>query len=121
MIDKVKIGVAALILVGGVVGYYQLPDLVGAEVSILLRVGLVLTAIVVAVFIAASSQYGAALIEFSKGSRIELRKMVWPTRPETIQTTTVVLVLVTLVALALWAFDAAIFKLVYGLLLGIDS
>ena len=121
MIDYVKLGAAVLVLVGGIVGYYQLPELMGAEVSILARVGLALVSIVVALGIAATSTQGGALIEFSKGSRIELRKMVWPTRPETIQTTIIVLVLVTIVALILWGFDAVIFKLVYGLLLGIDS
>ncbi|MBT8114764.1 MAG: hypothetical protein KJP04_05270, partial [Arenicella sp.] len=83
IIEKVKLGVAALILGAGVYGYYQLPSILGPDVSILMRVGVVLVAIVVSLAVAASSQYGAALIEFSKGSRIELRKMVWPSRPET--------------------------------------
>ena len=71
--------------------------------------------------VAASSQYGAALIEFSKGSRIELRKMVWPSRPETAQTTGIVIVLVIIVALFLWMIDALVFNIIYDLLLGIDS
>lgn len=121
MIDKVKIGLAMLILVAGIVAYYQLPSIMGPDVSILLRVGVAIAAIVVALGVAATSQYGAALIDFSKGSRIELRKMVWPTRPETIQTTIIVLVLVVIVALFLWMIDAAVFKLVYDVLLGVDS
>jgi preprotein translocase subunit SecE len=121
MIDKIKISLAALILAAGVVGYYQLPTYMGQDVSILLRVGIALVAIVVALAIAATSQYGMALIDFSKGSRIELRKMVWPTRPETIQTTAIVLVLVVIVALFLWLIDAAVFNIIYDLLLGVDS
>ena len=121
MIDKVKLGIAVLLLCAGVYGYYQLPELMGQEVSILLRVGVVLAAIVVAAGVAATSQYGSALIEFSKGSRIEVRKMVWPTRPETVQTTAIVLVLVVIVALFLWFIDVIVFNVIYDYLLGIED
>ena len=121
MIDKIKIGVAALILVAGFAAYYQMPGLMGADVSILLRVGVVLIAIVVALAVAATSQYGMSLIDFSKGSRIELRKMVWPTRPETIQTTVIVLLVVVAIGAILWLIDIVVFNLIYDLLLGIDD
>jgi|TARA_B110000285_G_C14921688_1_gene512901 preprotein translocase subunit SecE len=121
MIDKIKIGFAALILVVGFVAYYQLPSYLGQDVSILIRVGVALVCIVVALAVAATSQYGMALIDFSKGSRVELRKMVWPTRPETIQTTGIVLVLVVIIAIFLWLIDAAVFNIIYDLLLGVDS
>lgn len=121
MLDKLKLALAAAILIAGVVAYYLLPDLMGPDVSILLRVGVVMVAIVAALAVAATSSYGMALIDFSKGSRIELRKMVWPSRQETTQTTIIVLVLVVIVALFLWMIDAAVFKAIYGLLLGIDS
>jgi len=121
MIDKVKIAAAGLILIAGIVGYYQLPNYMGADVSILLRVGVALVAIVAALAVAATSQYGVSFIDFSKGSRTELRKMVWPTRPETIQTTLIVLVLVVIVALFLWMIDAFVFNLVYDWLLGVDQ
>ncbi len=121
MIDKVKLALAVLIMGAGVYGYYQLPTLMGQEVSILLRVGLLLVSLVVAIGIAATSAQGAALIEFSKGSRTELRKMVWPTRQETIQTTMIVLVMVVIVAIFLWLIDMAVFEVIYDLLLGVDS
>ena len=121
MIDKVKIVAALLILVGGIAAYYQLPNLLGADVSILVRVGVVLVSIVVALAVAATSQYGMAFIDFSKGSRIELRKMVWPTRPETIQTTAIVLVAVVAIATFLWLIDAAVFTVIYDYFLGIDN
>jgi preprotein translocase subunit SecE len=121
MIDKIKIGFAALILVAAFVAYYQLPSYLGQDVSILIRVGVALVGIIVALAVAATSQYGMALIDFSKGSRVELRKMVWPTRPETIQTTGIVLVLVVIIAIFLWLIDAAVFNIIYDLLLGVDS
>lgn len=121
MIDKVKIAASLLILIAGMAAYYQMPSWMGPDVSILLRVAVALVSIVVALAVAATSQYGMALIDFSKGSRIELRKMVWPTRQETIQTTIIVLVVVVMIALFLWLIDAVVFNLIYGLLLGIDS
>ena len=121
LIDKLKLGVAALIMGAGVYGYYQLPSILGPDVSILARVAVILVGIVVSLLVAANSQYGISLIEFSKGSRIELRKMVWPTRPETIQTTLIVLVLVVIVALFLWAVDAIVFQIIYDYFLGIDD
>ena len=121
MIDKVKLAIAIAVLFAGVFAYYQLPQILGQEVSILVRVGVMILAVVVAAAIAASSQYGASLIEFSKGSRTELRKMVWPTRAETIQTTGIVLVLVVIIALFLWLIDAVVFQVIYDLLLGVDD
>ena len=121
MIDKVKLALALLVMGAGVYGYYQLPVLMGQDVSILLRVGLVIVSLVVALGIAATSAQGAALIEFSKGSRTELRKMVWPTRQETIQTTMIVLVMVVAIAIFLWLIDMAVFKMIYDLLLGVNN
>jgi len=121
IIDKFKLALALVILLAGMVAYYQLQSWTGSEVSILIRVGVALVSGVIAIAIAASSKYGLSLIEFAKGSRIELRKMVWPTRPETIQTTVIVLVMVVLVALFLWLVDASVFQIIYDWILGIDS
>jgi preprotein translocase subunit SecE len=121
MIDKVKLAIAVLIVGAGVYGYYQLPVLMGQDVSVLLRVGLLLVSLVVAVGIAATSAQGIALIEFSKGSRTELRKMVWPSRQETVQTTMIVLVMVVIIAIFLWLVDMAVFKVIFDLLLGVDN
>lgn len=121
MIDKVKLAIAVLIMGAGVYGYYQLPALMGQEVSVLLRVGLLLVSLVIALGIAATSAQGSSLIEFSKGSRTELRKMVWPSRQETIQTTLIVLVMVVVIAIFLWLIDMAVFEIIYDFLLGVDS
>ena len=121
MIDIVKLAIAAGVLIAGGIGYYQLPVLMGPDVSILLRVGLLLVSIVLAAFIAATSTQGGALIEFSKGSRTELRKMVWPTRAETIQTTMIVLVMVVIIAIFLWLIDMTVFEIIYDLFLGVES
>ena len=121
MVDKVKLLIAAVILIGGGYAYYQLPDLIGQEVSILIRFAVLLVAIVVAAGVALTSAQGASFIEFSKGSRTELRKMVWPTGAETRQTTLIVLVAVVLIALFLWMIDSIVFELIYDFLLGVDD
>ncbi len=121
MVDKIKLLLAVLILFGGGYAYYQLPDLVGQDVSIVIRILVLLAAIVIAAFVAAMSTQGASFIEFSKGSRTELRKMVWPTWPETRQTTLIVLVAVVIVALFLWMIDSIVFEVIYDFLLGVDD
>lgn len=121
MIDKIKIGLAVAVIFAGVFAPSQLPKFMGADVSPFIGLGALLGCLLVGTLIALSSQYGVAGMEFLKGSQIELKKMVWPTRAETIQTTTIVLVLVIVVALFLWAIDALVFNLIYDLLLGVDK
>lgn len=119
--NNVKIFLALAVLAAGIYGYYSLPELVGAEVSPLVLFAVLLVSILVSAGIAATSESGRSLIEFSKGSQIELRKMVWPTKQETIQTTMIVMVMVVLVALFLWLIDITVFEVIYDLLLGVDS
>ena len=61
---------------------------------------------IVAGLIALQTTKGAAFWALVKGSRTEIRKVVWPTRQETVQTTMIVVVFVVLVALLLWGLDA---------------
>jgi preprotein translocase subunit SecE len=99
-IDTFKIMTAVLVLIAGVVGFHYFE----AE-SQLLRVLGMLAVAVVAFFIAASSEPGRRGLGFVKEARVEVRKVVWPTRQETLQTTMAVLFMVVLVAIMLWLFD----------------
>jgi preprotein translocase subunit SecE len=54
------------------------------------------------------TERGAALREFSRDSRIELRKVVWPSRQETVQTTLVVIAMILIASLILWGIDLII-------------
>ena len=67
-------------------------------------VGVVVVALV-AVFVALQTEQGKAFNQLRKDSLVELRKIVWPTRQETLQTTLIVLVFVVLVALLLFVLD----------------
>ncbi len=76
-----------------------------ADQSLLYRVlGIVVLAIA-AGFVALQTSKGAAFWGLVKGSRTEIRKVVWPTRQEAVQTTMMVVVFVVLVALFLWGLD----------------
>ena len=121
MKNKITLFIAFLILVAGIYGYYNLPAMIGQEGSSLVSFGILAAAVVLSLIVAAVSESGSALIEFSKGSRIELKKMVWPTKPETNQMTMIIMVMVVLISLFLWLIDITVFKVIYDLLLGVDS
>ena len=121
MIETIKMVIAALVFIAGVYGYYELPTLLGQDVSILIRFGLLLVSLLVAVAIVLMSENGKRFLEFYRGSMIELKKMIWPTKAEARQTTIVVLILVVVVAAYLWMVDALAFNAIYDWLLGIES
>lgn len=106
-LDRIKWSVSLLLLLAGLVGnhYYS-------EVSMPLRAvsGLVLLAVVG--FILSKTKHGKWVIGFFQESRLELRKVVWPTREETMQTTLVVAVMVVVLALILWGLDGILVWLI---------
>lgn len=102
MADKIKLIIALVIAVAALAGYYTLGDMVSSEP---VRVLGMLFGLGMAVFVATLSAPGAAALAFSRGSIIEIRKVVWPTRKETINTTLLVMAMVVLVGIILWVFD----------------
>jgi preprotein translocase subunit SecE len=77
-----------------------------SDQSLLYRVLALLALAVVAGLIALQTTQGTAFWELAKGSRMEIRKVVWPTRQETVQTTVIVVGFVIVVALILWGLDS---------------
>jgi preprotein translocase subunit SecE len=100
MFDTVKLLLAVAILLGSIVAYYYY-----ANESALLRSIGVFVAFLVALWVAFQSAQGKTLWAFIQGSRIELRKVVWPTREETVQTTIIVLVFAAIMATGFWLLD----------------
>ncbi len=100
LFDTVKLALAVLILVLGLVGYYYF-----SEYSNLYRVLGVLVTAGIAMAVFANTLRGQNLLGYLKNSRTEVRKMVWPTRQEALQTTLIVVVLVMLMAIFLWLID----------------
>ena len=83
-----------------------------AHYSTLVRVIGLLAASGAAVAIAATTELGGNVLEFMKESRLELRKVVWPTRTETLQTSAAILVMVILMGILLWLLDVLLIWLV---------
>jgi preprotein translocase subunit SecE len=101
MADKIKLGLAVLLVVAGVAGFYLLKD--GATI---LRVGSVLAGLVAAALVAWTSAPGREFFAFAQESIAETKKVVWPSRKETVQTTGMVLAFVLVMAIFLWIVDA---------------
>lgn len=80
--------------------------------ALIVRVLLMVVLVVGAVVLAALTNQGQKALGFMKESRLELRKIVWPTRQETTQTTLIVVAMCLVVALALWGIDSLIVALI---------
>jgi preprotein translocase subunit SecE len=112
-LDFLKWGVIVLLLAGAVVGNY-----IFAEQSVLVRAIAVVAAIVIAGLVAMQTVKGRNAVDFAKESRTEVRKVVWPTRQEAVQTTGIVLVATLIMSLLLWGLDSVLFWVV-GLITGL--
>jgi preprotein translocase subunit SecE len=99
-LDSLKLLLAIAVLMLGIVGFYYYE----AE-SQLYRVLGVVFAVGVAVAISLTTRLGQSLISFGRESRMEVRKVVWPTRQETVQTTFMVIVAVIIIGIFLWLID----------------
>ena len=106
-LDWIKWLLVVTFLLAGLIGnhYYS-------EVSMPLRTLGWLAIVAVAGFIASKTQKGRWVVEFFRDSRMELRKVVWPTREETMQTTLVVGAMVVILALLLWGMDGVLVWLI---------
>jgi preprotein translocase subunit SecE len=111
--DKLMLGVAVLLVVAGVAGFYLLSTQDWYVRGAALTAGLV-AAVVVAYFSAAGKNF----VGFAKDSYREVRKVVWPTRKEAGQTTLVVFGFVLVMALCIWGSDKTIEWIVFSLILG---
>jgi preprotein translocase subunit SecE len=98
--DKVKLAAAIVIVIAGVAGYYLL-----ASQPSWVRWLPVIASLVLAAVVVAFSRYGSEFRRFVELARIELRKIVWPTRQETLQTTLVVFGFVIIAGVFFWVLD----------------
>ena len=104
VLDIIKLLLAAVALLGGLYGYYYYEN----NIALPLRVLMVLGGTGVGIAIAMSSTQGRRLWHFIQGSRVEIRKVVWPTRQETTQTAIAVFVFTLILALFFWALDSGL-------------
>ena len=100
LVDAFKLVLAAAALVGGVIAYYWYEN----EPQVL-RVLMVLGGLIASLVLLYWSEPGRELWAYVQSSRVELRKMVWPTRAETWRTTLVVFVFVLIMGVFFWLVD----------------
>jgi preprotein translocase subunit SecE len=106
--DKLKWLVVFVLLAAAIVGNYKFN-----YVSLPLRTLAVIATIAVAGAIALlTTVKGRAAVTFAKEARIEMRKVIWPTRQEAMQTTLVVVAVTAVMSLLLWGLDGIAIRLV---------
>ncbi|MFU2488155.1 preprotein translocase subunit SecE [Thauera sp. WH-1] len=113
MADKLKFALALALLAAGVVGFYLL-----SEQPLVLRVLSVLVGVGAGVAVASFSDQGQRFIGFARESITEVKKVVWPSRKETMQTTGLVFAFVVVMAIFLWLTDKTLEWVLYDLVLG---
>ena len=113
MADKFKFALALALLAAGVVGFYLL-----SEQPLVLRVLSVLVGLGAGIAVASISEPGRRFIGFARESITETKKVVWPSRKETTQTTGLVFAFVFVMAIFLWLTDKSLEWVLYDLVLG---
>ncbi len=113
MADKIKFALALLLLLAGIAGFYLL-----SEQAMILRVLAVLAGVAAAVAVAWKTEPGQRFFAFAQEAGVETKKVVWPSRKETLQTTGAVFAFVVVMALVLYFTDKTLEWALYDLILG---
>jgi preprotein translocase subunit SecE len=113
MADKIKITLSGLVLLAGLAGFYYFSTL-----PLVARVGMVLVGLALGATIGSFSVPGRQLAGFAREAIEETKKVVWPTRKESFQTTAAVFGFVVLMAIFLWLVDKGLEIGLYDLVLG---
>jgi preprotein translocase subunit SecE len=113
MADKIKIALALILLAAGVAGFYLL-----SEQAMILRVLAVIAGLALAIAVAWRTDPGRRFFVFANEAVVEAKKVVWPTRKETVQTTGAVFAFVVVMALFLYLTDKSLEWVLYDLVLG---
>ena len=104
MAERIKIAIAVLIVVAGLYGFYAMKE----NYPLVARLGVLLGAFAVAAAAMWFTQSGRDFVVFARESVDEAKRVVWPSRKETLQTTGVVFVFVFVMALFLWIVDTGL-------------
>ena len=111
--DRLKIALAVVAVIAGLAGFYVL-----SQQALVLRIAVVLAGLVIGAGIAATSEPGKRFFAFGRESVAETKKVVWPSRKETIQTTAIVFGFVVVMAIFLWLTDKSLEVVLYDWILG---
>ena len=111
--DKAKLGLAVLLVLASLAGFYML-----ARQGQVAQWGALLAGLAAAVVIFMSSELGRQFLAFGRDSVREVKKVVWPERREAMQMTAYVFGFVVVMALFLWTTDKTLEWVFYDLILG---
>jgi preprotein translocase subunit SecE len=111
MAEKIKISAAALIAMAGLWGFYAI-----ADKATIVRLGVLVGAFALAAGVMWLTQAGRDFVVFSREAWDESKRVVWPSRKETLQTTGIVFAFVFVMAMLLWLVDAGLLWLTQRLL-----
>ncbi|WP_420467146.1 preprotein translocase subunit SecE [Panacagrimonas sp.] len=100
--DSLLLAAAALLLVGAMGAFYYFAN----DINALVRTLLLIAAIGVSLALAYQTQFGRTIWSYISGARTELRKVVWPSKQESVQATLMIAVVVLITALLLWGLDS---------------
>ncbi len=111
--DRFKLSLAVVVVLAGIIAYsyfeYQ---------PTYLRVGFFVVSLIIAAFVAWTSESGKRFVGFARDSYTEVRRVHWPLRKEATQMTGIVFAFVVVMALLLWLIDKGLEWIIYGLFLG---
>ena len=116
MVDKVKAAVAVLLLIAGIAGFYFF-----SESAMVLRVASVLAGLAAGAAVGWTTAPGKEFFAFAQEAVVETKKVVWPTRKESMQTALAVFGFVVVMAVFLWITDKGLEYLIYDVLLGVKK
>lgn len=114
MTDRIKLVLAVLVILGGIVMFSVLETQLATPV----RVAIFVVSLIVAAAIAAISEPGRRFFGFAQDSYYEVRKVIWPSRKETIQMTGIVFAFVAVMGIFLWLLDKSLEWVLYSVVLG---
>ena len=111
--DKLKLFAVAVLVIAGIAGFYLL-----SKQGVVVQWAVLLVGLVAAVAVFLVSEPGKQFVGFAKDSWREVKKVVWPTRKETLQMTAYVFAFVVIMSLFLWFTDKTLEWVLYDLVLG---
>jgi preprotein translocase subunit SecE len=114
MIDRIKLAIAVALAGAGIWAYYWLGD----DTALVLRVLAVAAGLAAGAAVAWFSAPGRQFAVFAAESVAEVKKVVWPTRKETMQSAAAVFAFVVAMAIFLWVSDKTLEWVLYDLILG---
>ncbi len=112
--DRLKLGLSVLVVLAGIIAYSALESRIPAVA----RVAIFIASLIVAAVIVWFTEPGRRTVAFAHESYNEVRRVVWPTRKETMQMTGIVFAFVAIMGLFLWLLDKFVEWALFSVLLG---